>query len=198
MRKRSCSSRSAKASRIRRRCGPRGGRPAGSPAAARSVHAAAKVRSRDDIGALVPELRATRGRVVFTNGVFDLLHVGHVRYLEFARNLGGILIVGINSDASVRALDKAPGRPIVPAAERAELVAALECVDYVCVFDELRPDETLRAIKPDIHVKSAAYQIADLPEAKAVAEIGASIVLAPHVEGRSTSDLVRRIRETGA
>lgn len=159
------------------------------------MHAAAKVVSRDDIGRLVPELRVTRGKVVFTNGVFDLLHVGHVRYLEFARNLGGVLIVGINSDASVRALDKSPGRPLVPAAERAELVAALECVDYVCLFDELRPDETLRAIRPDFHVKSASYAVADLPEAKTVAQIGASIVLAPHVEGWSTSELVRRIRE---
>lgn len=161
------------------------------------MRTAAKVLHRDDIARLLPDLRAQRGAVVFTNGVFDLLHVGHVRYLEFARNLGGILIVGINSDASVRALDKEPGRPIVSALERAEIVAALACVDYACIFDEPRPDATLRVIRPDIHVKGAGYAIADLPETATLAEIGASIVLAPQVEGRSSSDLVRRIREGG-
>jgi rfaE bifunctional protein nucleotidyltransferase chain/domain len=159
------------------------------------VRAADKVLPRDDIARLLPALRAERGTLVFTNGVFDLLHVGHVRYLEFARSLGGILIVGINSDASVRALDKAPGRPVVPAAERAEIVAALACVDYACIFDEPRPDATLRVLRPDIHVKGAGYTIAQLPEAATVAEIGGEIVLAPHVEGRSTSDLFKRIRE---
>jgi rfaE bifunctional protein nucleotidyltransferase chain/domain len=160
------------------------------------VRAADKVLPRDDLARLLPALRAERGTLVFTNGVFDLLHVGHVRYLEFARALGGILIVGINSDASVRALDKASGRPIVSAAERAEVVAALACVDYACIFDELRPDATLRVLRPDIHVKGAGYTIAQLPEAATVAEIGGKIVLAPHVEGRSTSDLLRRIRES--
>jgi len=160
------------------------------------VRAADKVRPRDDIAALLPQLRAQRGAVVFTNGVFDLLHIGHVRYLEFARDLGGVLIVGVNSDASVRALGKDPMRPIVPAAERAELVAALACVDYACIFDEQRPDATLRVLKPDIHVKGAGYKLEELPEAATVAEIGASIVLAPNVEGRSTSALLQRIRES--
>jgi rfaE bifunctional protein nucleotidyltransferase chain/domain len=159
------------------------------------VRAADKVLPRDDIARLLPALRAERGALVFTNGVFDLLHVGHVRYLEFARALGGILIVGINSDASVRALDKSPGRPIVCAAERAEIVAALACVDYACIFDEPRPDATLRVLRPDIHVKGAGYTIAQLPEAATVAEIGGTIVLAPQIEGRSTSDLLKRIRE---
>jgi D-beta-D-heptose 7-phosphate kinase/D-beta-D-heptose 1-phosphate adenosyltransferase len=159
------------------------------------MRAADKVLSRDDLARRVPELRSARGKIVFTNGVFDLLHVGHVRYLEFARGLGGVLVVGVNSDASARALEKAPDRPIVPAAERAEIVAALGCVDYVCIFDEQRPDETLRALRPDIHVKSAGYTLAQLPEAATVAELGGTIVFAPHVEGRSTSDLVKRIRE---
>lgn len=159
--------------------------------------AAAKILPREDIARLAPALRAQRGKVVFTNGVFDLLHVGHVRYLEFARSLGGLLIVGINSDASAAALAKAPNRPLVPAAERAEIVAALASVDYVCIFDEPRPDATLRVIRPDIHVKGAGYAVADLPEAQTVAEIGGEIVLAPHVEGRSTSALVRRIIEGG-
>ncbi len=85
---------------------------------------------------------------------------------------------------------------MVPETERAELVAALESVDYVCIFYETRPDDTLRIIRPDIHVKSSSYAIADLPEAQTVAEIGASIVLAPHIEGRSTTDLIRRIAES--
>ena len=159
------------------------------------MHAAAKILPREDIARLLPALRAQRGKVVFTNGVFDLLHVGHVRYLEFARSLGGVLIVGINSDASVQTLAKAPNRPLVPAADRAEIVAALASVDYACIFDEPRPDATLRVIRPDIHVKGAGYALADLPEAATVAEIGGEIVFAPQIEGRSTSALVRRIIE---
>ena len=159
------------------------------------VRAADKVLPREDIARLLPAVRAQRGAVVFTNGVFDLLHVGHVRYLEFARSLGGILIVGVNSDVSVRALAKGAGRPIVTGAERAEVVAALECVDYACLFDEARPDETLRVIRPNFHVKGAAYASAALPESETVAEIGAQLVLAPQVEGRSSSDLIQRIRD---
>jgi D-beta-D-heptose 7-phosphate kinase/D-beta-D-heptose 1-phosphate adenosyltransferase len=157
------------------------------------VRAAEKVLGRTQLASRISATRASRGNVVFTNGVFDLLHVGHVRYLEFARSLGAMLVVGVNSDASVRALGKGPGRPIVAQAERAEIVAALECVDFVCVFDETRPDETIRAVRPDIHVKSAKYAAADLPEAATVAEVGGEIVIAPHVEGISTTDIVRRV-----
>ena len=142
----------------------------------------------------VAELRPVAGDVVFTNGVFDVLHVGHVRYLEHARSLGGLLVVGVNSDASVRMLGKGPERPIVPQAERAEVIAALGCVDFVCIFDEMRPDVTIRAIKPDIHVKSAQYRAEDLPEAAAVRDVGGRIELAPHIDGRSTTDLIARIR----
>ena len=166
-------------------------------AAPKPVRAADKVRARDDLAPLLPALRAQRGKIVFTNGVFDLLHVGHVRYLEFARSLGGVLVVGVNSDASAAALAKGNNRPLVPAAERSEIVAALASVDFVCIFDELRPDATLRALRPDIHVKGAAYSIADLPEAATVAEIGGEIVLAPQTEGRSTTALLRRIKESG-
>ena len=157
------------------------------------MRAADKVLSRAALADVISAERATRTPVVFTNGVFDLLHVGHVRYLEFARGLGGMLVVGVNSDASARQLHKGPGRPIVPAAERAELVAALACVDYVCVFDERLPEATIRALRPDVHVKSDQYRIEDLPEAQAVREVGGRIVLAPHVPSTSTSDIVRRI-----
>jgi rfaE bifunctional protein nucleotidyltransferase chain/domain len=158
------------------------------------VLASDKVLSRGDLATRVADIRASRGPVVFTNGVFDLLHVGHVRYLEFARSQGGMLVVGVNSDASVRQLAKGPERPIVPQADRAEVVAALGCVDFVCIFDELRPDATILAIKPDVHVKSAQYRAEDLPEAAAVREVGGRIVIAPHVDGRSTSNLVAKLR----
>ena len=157
------------------------------------VRAADKVLPREEIARRLDVMRHN-GPIVFTNGVFDLLHIGHVRSLEFARSLGAVLVVGVNSDASVRSLDKAPGRPIVPDRARAEVIAALACVDYACIFDETRPDATLRVIKPDIHVKSSSYAIEDLPEAATVAELGARIVLAPQVPGESTSALLARIR----
>jgi rfaE bifunctional protein nucleotidyltransferase chain/domain len=157
------------------------------------VRAADKVLSREALAGVITAERAVRGPVVFTNGVFDLLHVGHVRYLEYARGLGSMLVVGVNSDASARRLEKGPGRPIVPAAERAEVVAALACVDYVCVFDEALPDTTIRALRPDVHVKSDQYRMDDLPEARAVEEVGGTVVLAPHVPATSTSAIVRRI-----
>lgn len=160
------------------------------------MHAADKVLARDALASRVSRERKAGAPVVFTNGVFDLLHVGHVRYLEYARSLGGMLVVGINSDASARGLNKGPGRPVVSAPERAEVVAALECVDYVCLFDEPLPDVTIRALRPDIHVKSEQYRLEDLPEAQAVADVGGKIVLAPHLAGISTSDIVRRLRQT--
>ncbi len=159
------------------------------------MRAADKVLARDALAKAVARLRAERRRVVFTNGVFDLLHVGHVRYLEFARGLGDALIVGVNSDASVHLLDKSQGKPFVPQAERAEVVAALACVDFVCIFDEMRPDATIRALRPAVHVKGEQYAGAELPEAAAVREVGGEIVFAPHVEGRSTSDIVTRIKK---
>jgi len=158
------------------------------------MRAADKVLARTALAARVADLRPTSGPVVFTNGVFDLLHVGHVRYLEFARAQGGMLVVGVNSDASVRMLAKGPERPIVPQNERAEVIAALACVDFVCLFDEVRPDDTILAIKPDVHVKSAQYRPEDLPEAEAVREVGGRIIIAPHVEGFSTSAIVAKLR----
>jgi rfaE bifunctional protein nucleotidyltransferase chain/domain len=159
------------------------------------VRAADKVMDRTALAGRLASERQARGKVVFTNGVFDLIHVGHVRYLEFARALGGLLVVAVNSDDSVRGLNKGEGRPIVPAAQRAEVVAALACVDYVCVFDEALPDASIRELRPDIHVKSAQYRVEDLPEAQAVADVGGEIILAPHMPGTSTSDIVRRLRQ---
>ena len=141
--------------------------------------------------------RQERKTVVWTNGCFDLLHVGHVRNLQAARSCGDILIVGVNSDASVRQL-KGLGRPLVPADQRAEVLAGLECVDYVVLFDELTPEAALARLQPDVHCKGADYAPPDgkpIPEASVVAAYGGRIEFLPLVPALSTTDLVRRIRE---
>jgi len=138
-------------------------------------------------------LRADGKVVVFTNGCFDLLHAGHTAYLAWARAQGDALIVGLNGDASVRAL-KGPERPIVPFDGRAEVLLALRSVDAVVGFDEKTPVELLAALKPDVHVKSAQYRIEELPERYVVESGGGRIALAPHVHGKSTTDLVATIR----
>jgi D-beta-D-heptose 7-phosphate kinase/D-beta-D-heptose 1-phosphate adenosyltransferase len=135
--------------------------------------------------------------VVWTNGCFDLLHVGHVYNLQAARKFGDVLILGLNSDSSVSRL-KGPKRPIIPAAERAELLAALECVDHVIVFDELTPEASLERLKPDIHCKGEDYAPPHgkpIPEAKIVTAYGGRIAFLPLVPGVSTTDLVDRIVE---
>jgi len=138
-------------------------------------------------------LRAAGKVVVFTNGCFDLLHAGHTAYLAWARAQGDALIVGLNGDASVRAL-KGPERPIVPFDGRAEVLLALRSVDAVVGFDEKTPVELLAVLKPDVHVKSAQYRIEELPERYVVESGGGRIALAPHVHGKSTTDLVATIR----
>jgi len=139
------------------------------------------------------EQRAAGRSVVFTNGVFDLLHAGHVTYLAWARAQGDSLIVGLNTDASVRAL-KGPERPLMPFEDRAAVIAALRSVDAVVGFPERTPESLLDRIRPDVHVKSAQYQIEDLPERIVVLQHGGEIRLAPHVAGRSTTDIVANIR----
>jgi rfaE bifunctional protein nucleotidyltransferase chain/domain len=142
-------------------------------------------------------LRAAGKTVVFTNGCFDLLHAGHTAYLAWARAQGDALIVGLNSDASVRGL-KGPERPIVPFDGRAEVLLALRSVDAVVGFDEKTPVELLAVLKPDVHVKSAQYRIDELPERYVVESGGGRIALAPHVHGKSTTDLVATIRAHSA
>ncbi|NNM92788.1 MAG: D-glycero-beta-D-manno-heptose 1-phosphate adenylyltransferase [Candidatus Eremiobacteraeota bacterium] len=138
-------------------------------------------------------LRARNKSVVFTNGCFDVLHVGHAEYLAWARSQGDALIVGLNSDASVRDLKGAP-RPFVPYGERARLLCALRSVDVVIGFSERTPEELLEQLRPDVHVKSAQYRVEDLPEARVVTAYGGEVRLAPHREGSSTTDIVERIR----
>jgi len=142
----------------------------------------------------VRRLRDGGKTVVFTNGVFDLLHVGHVRYLQQARALGSALIVGLNSDQSVRA-NKGPGRPIVPQDERAEVLAALDCVDAVVVFDEETPHELIAALQPDVLVKGADWA-EDAIVGRAIVEAhGGRVIRIPLEPGRSTTALIDKIRE---
>ena len=148
---------------------------------------------RDAMRAERERLRAARRRVVFTNGCFDILHVGHAQYLAQARALGDVLVVGLNSDASVRR-NKGPLRPIVPEADRADLLLALRCVDYVVLFDEDTPLELIEALLPDVLVKGRdwAHQVVGR---EAVEAAGGRVVLADLVAGRSTTDIIARVRE---
>ena len=145
---------------------------------------------------LIPLLAAhrTQGRrLVFTNGCFDLMHIGHTRYLQAARNLGDLLIVGVNTDRSVRTLDKAPGRPIVPERERAEVVAALGCVDYVVLFDEPDPGRLIAEILPDVLVKGGDWTPDKIIGREIVEARGGVVKTIPLVPGVSTTKLIEKI-----
>lgn len=141
----------------------------------------------------IARAREAGERVVFTNGCFDLLHPGHVSYLGAARALGDALVVGLNSDASVKRL-KGPERPLVPERDRAAVLVALESVDAVVVFDEDAPVRLLRELKPAVYVKGGDYRIEYLPEAKVAAEIGAEVRILPFEPGYSTTALIEKIR----
>lgn len=134
------------------------------------------------------------GPVVFTNGVFDLLHVGHVALLEHARSLGGSLVVAVNSDASVRTLGKGPGRPLVPQVERARLVAALGCVDCVVLFEQPTPIDVIAALQPDVLVKGGDYTAQSVVGADLVQRRGGRVEIVPLVPEQSTTRLMERLR----
>lgn len=156
-----------------------------------------RIVSQGKLKGLVRRFRNEGKEIVFTNGCFDILHVGHVRYLQAAKALGDILIVGVNSDSSARRL-KGPGRPIVPEDERAEIMASLECVDYVIIFSESTAERLVTIIKPDLYVKGGDYGEEggkDLPEATVVASYGGRICLVPSVPDHSTTDIIERIRK---
>lgn len=131
--------------------------------------------------------------MVFTNGCFDLLHPGHVSYLRAARSLGDALVVGLNSDASMRKL-KGPSRPVVPEADRATVLEALEFVDAVVTFDEDTPIRLLREVEPAVYVKGGDYRVEDLPEAEVADEIGAEVKILPFESGYSTTALIEKIK----
>jgi rfaE bifunctional protein nucleotidyltransferase chain/domain len=149
-----------------------------------------KILSRQQIRERVEQWRGSGERIVLANGNFDLLHVGHVRYLRGAKALGGRLIVAINSDDSVRAL-KGEGRPIMPAEERAEIVAALAVVDAVVIFHELDVRALIREIRPDIQAKGTDYAVDSVPERNVVAECGGRVAIVGDAKDHSTSEIIR-------
>lgn len=153
-----------------------------------------KILSLEELLTVRERLRVQGKTVVLTNGIFDLLHAGHVRYLQGAKALGDLLIVGLNSDASTRAL-KGPKRPLIPQGERAELLAALEVVDYVVLFDELTAERLVTALQPEIYAKGGDWAPETLPEAGAVTEYGGRIEILPQLSGRSTQGLIEAILE---
>jgi len=159
-----------------------------------NTDAATRVIPFEDVRKKRETLRTDGMRLVFTNGCFDILHVGHIRYLEQARRLGDALWIGINSDASVRTL-KGPGRPINPETARAEVLAALRCVDYVTIFDDPRATRLIRELAPDLYVKGGDYtpDTLDPDEKAALHEAGTEIEILPFVEGYSTTQTLSRI-----
>ncbi|HEV8141358.1 MAG TPA: adenylyltransferase/cytidyltransferase family protein [Methylomirabilota bacterium] len=145
-----------------------------------------------EAAALAERLRAAGRRIVLANGCFDLLHVGHVRYLEEARRLGDVLFVGVNSDAAVARL-KGEGRPLMPAIERMEILAALRPVDHVVVFDDDTADGLIRAIKPDVHAKGTDYTEASVPERATSEAIGAATAITGDPKRHATRDVIATI-----
>jgi D-beta-D-heptose 7-phosphate kinase/D-beta-D-heptose 1-phosphate adenosyltransferase len=143
---------------------------------------------------LLEQARRDKKRIVFTNGCFDLMHIGHTRYLQAAKALGDLLIVGVNSDASVRSLNKAPDRPIVAEAQRAEVVAALACVDYVVLFPEPDPLHLITAVQPDVLVKGGDWPVDRIIGREVVERRGGTVKTIPLVPGMSTTALIERIR----
>lgn len=153
-----------------------------------------KIIDRANISNITSKIKKNGQKVVFTNGCFDLLHVGHVRYLAGARALGDCLIVGLNSDASVCSL-KGPARPVNCQEDRAEILAALAAVDYVVIFDDTTAENIISDIKPDIYAKGSDYTVETLPESKVVKAYGGEIVLVPEVIGKSSTNILKKISE---
>ncbi|MBZ5630077.1 MAG: adenylyltransferase/cytidyltransferase family protein [Acidobacteriia bacterium] len=151
-----------------------------------------KILTRDRLRRRVEEWRRAGERIILTNGCFDLLHVGHIRYLRAAKQLGGKLVVGLNADESVRGL-KGAGRPLMPAAERAEILAALADVDAVVIFPEPDVRALIREIRPDIHAKGADYTLENVPERDTVLECGGRIAIVGDPKDHSATEFISRI-----
>jgi rfaE bifunctional protein nucleotidyltransferase chain/domain len=160
-----------------------------------SSRGSTKVVTPDEMAALAAAYRREGKTVVFTNGCFDLLHVGHVTYLEEAGTLGDVLVVAVNSDASVRRLGKGPERPIVPEADRAAMLAALACVDHVLIFEQATPHRLLEAIRPDVLVKGGTYTVEQVVGHEIVERYGGRVCVTGAQPGVSTTQLVGRIRK---
>jgi rfaE bifunctional protein nucleotidyltransferase chain/domain len=158
--------------------------------------AASKIMSLDQAKAFAEQCRAGGQRLVLANGCFDLLHGGHVSYLEGARGEGDALIVGVNSDASERKL-KGPGRPIIPQEERAELVAGMGAVDAVVIFDEPDCEKLLRALRPDVHAKGTDYTTETVPERAIARELGIRVAIAGAAKENNSKDIIAAVKQMG-
>lgn len=153
-----------------------------------------KIIDNKQIENITGQLKSDGKTIVFTNGCFDILHAGHVRYLRAARELGDCLILGLNSDQSVRNL-KGPTRPINTQDDRAEVLSALSAVDYVVIFEEATAENLVSQIKPAIYVKGGDYNVKDLPESAIVSEYGGKTILIPEVIGKSSSNIIKKIKK---
>jgi D-beta-D-heptose 7-phosphate kinase/D-beta-D-heptose 1-phosphate adenosyltransferase len=151
-----------------------------------------KIKRSEELHRITQDLKTKGKRIVFTNGCFDLLHVGHIRYLEQARSLGDALIVGLNTDRSVQTI-KGPHRPILPEEERAEVLSGLWCVDYVTLFDESTPLELITSLRPDVLVKGGDWAKETTVGREVVEESGGEVVILPFVEGSSTTNIIETI-----
>ena len=151
-----------------------------------------KIQTRETLTQIIAQEKDKEKTIVTTNGCFDLIHVGHLRYLQEAKKLGDLLVVGINSDSSVRKL-KGEKRPLIPENERAEMLAGLSCVDYVVIFPELEPVSLLSGLKPDIHVKGGDYTIEQVIERKVVEENGGKVIVGLNIAGKSTTNIIQTI-----
>ena len=151
-----------------------------------------KIKEIEELKNIIKEYKEKNKKVVFTNGCFDLLHIGHIRYLYKAKEFGSILIVALNSDKSVKNL-KGDNRPIINEKERAELLSALEMIDYITIFDDFTCKNILKSLKPDIYVKGGDYTRQTLPEWPVVAEYGGEVKLVEEIKGQSTTSLINKI-----
>jgi len=151
-----------------------------------------KIKKEEELPGIIRDLKTRGKRIVFTNGCFDLLHIGHIRYLEEAKALGDVLVVGVNSDSSVRKL-KGLKRPILPEEERTEILSGLGCVDYVTLFDEIDPFKLITSLQPDVLVKGGDWTKEQIVGREVVEREGGEVVIIPFVKGASTSNLIETI-----
>lgn len=158
------------------------------------IYCSMKIKTLEQIRKIAAELKSKGKKIVTTNGCFDVLHIGHIRYLRNAKKLGDVLIIGLNTDSSVKQY-KGDKRPLVPEDERAEMLSALEFVDYIVKFSERDPRNLLDTIKPDIHVKGGDYKMEQIIEKDVVEKNGGKVVLLPLVHGKSTTNIINRIME---
>jgi rfaE bifunctional protein nucleotidyltransferase chain/domain len=158
-------------------------------------HNKVSILKRDELIAAVSRARADGAKIVLANGCFDVLHVGHVRYLTGARELGDVLVVGVNADSQV-AIQKGPGRPILPELDRAELIASLESVSYVTIFDEPTVEQLLLALKPDVHAKGTDYTVDTVPEREIVRSYGGRVAIVGDPKDHSTSAILSQVGES--